>query len=66
MKRGGDHITVSKAAQKATEKYQKANYDRVNVLLPKGTKEKIQATGETVNGFINKAVAEKLGKQAEN
>lgn len=59
------HITVSKAAQKATEKYKKANYDRVNVLLPKGTKEKIQSTGETVNGFINKAVADRLEKQVE-
>ena len=53
-------MTVSKAAQKATEKYKKANYDRINVLLPKGTKEKIQQTGDTVNGFINKAVAERL------
>lgn len=58
-------ITVSKAAQRATEKYKKANYDRVSVLLPKGTKEQILSTGETVNSFINKAVVEKLEKQAE-
>lgn len=57
-------MTVSKAAQKATEKYKKENYDRVLVLLPKGTKEQIQASGETVNGFINKAVMERLEKQA--
>lgn len=57
-------ITVSKAAQKATEKYAKENYDRILVKFPKGTKEQIQATGETVNGFINKAVADRL-KQAE-
>lgn len=61
----GIEITVSKAAQRATEKYKKANYDRVSVLLPKGTKEQIQATGETVNGFINQAVIEKLERQAE-
>ena len=59
-------MAVSKAAQKAAEKYQKANYDRVNVLLPKGIKEQIQDTGESVNGFINKAVLERLGKQVEN
>ena len=53
-------ITVSKAAQRATAKYQKEKYDRVNVLLPKGTKERIQNTGETVNSFINKAVVERL------
>lgn len=58
-------ITVSKAAQKATEKYSKENYDRILVKFPKGTKEQIQSTGKTVNGFINEAVAEKLEKQAE-
>lgn len=59
-------MAVSKAAQKATEKYKKENYDRVLVMLPKGTKEQIQNTGESVNGFINKAVFERLGKQVEN
>lgn len=53
-------MPVSKAAQKATEKYAKENYDRILVKLPKGTKEQIQATGETVNGFINKAVMDRL------
>ena len=56
-------ITVSKAAQRATEKYDKKNYDRILVKFPKGTKQQIQATGETVNGFINKAVAERLGQR---
>lgn len=56
-------ITVSKEAQKATERYQKVNYGRVNVLLPKGTKEKIQAAGETVNSLINKAIAERLSRR---
>lgn len=59
-----EKITVSKAQQRATEKYAKENYDRVLVKFPKGTKEKIQATGETVNGFINRAVEERL-KQVE-
>lgn len=35
-------------------------YDRVNLTIPKGKKEKIQAhaeaRGESVNGFINRAV----------
>ncbi len=47
----------------ATERYDKKNYDRILVKFPKGTKERIKATGETVNGFINQAVAEKLEKQ---
>lgn len=56
---------VSKAAQRATAKYKKENYDRITVLLPKGRKEQIQATGDTLNGFVNKAIVEKLERQAE-
>ena len=40
--------------------YIKKNFDRVSVTLPKGTKERIAATGESVNGFINRLVAEAL------
>ena len=53
-------MTVSQAQMKATRKYEKENYDRVLVLLPKGTKDKIKATGDTVNGFISSAVMDKL------
>ena len=39
-------------------------YDRINLTMPKGKKEIIQdhaaAQGESVNGFINKAIDEKL------
>jgi hypothetical protein len=34
----------------------KSNYDRVSLALPKGTKERILATGSTVSGFIVEAV----------
>ena len=33
---------VSKAQQRAVNKYVKANYDRVNVTFPKGRKESIR------------------------
>ena len=56
-------MSVSKAAQRATEKYSKENYDRILVKFPKGTKERIQTTGETVNGFINRAIDESLKKR---
>ena len=58
--KGAVKITVSKAAQRATAKYKKENYDNVSIMLPKGTKDKIKETGESVNSFINKAVAEKF------
>ena len=39
-------------------------YDRINLTVPKGKKEIIQAhaaaQGESVNSFINKAIDEKL------
>ncbi len=53
-------MPVSKAQQKAVTKYVKENYDRINVTFPKGKKEIIKAAadaaGETVNGYIKKAV----------
>lgn len=45
--------------------YVKANYDRVSVTLPKGTKEKIIKAGYTVNGLINELVREKLAEISE-
>lgn len=34
---------ASKAQQKAVNKYMKNNYDRINLVMPKGKKEVIQA-----------------------
>ena len=34
----------------------KENYDRISVTLPKGTKERIKATGESINGYISRLV----------
>ncbi len=57
-------MTVSKAQQKATNKYIAKTYDRVNLTLPKGKKEIIQAhastMGESVNSFINRAIEETM------
>ena len=59
-------MAVSKAQQKAVNKYMAANYDRINLTVPKGRKEEIQAfaaqTGESVNGFINRAIGEAMGE----
>ena len=55
---------VSKAQQKAVNKYVKNNYDRINVTFPKGQKEIImqaaEAVGESVNGYIKKAVDQRM------
>lgn len=59
-------MAVSKAQQKAVNKYMAANYDRINLTVPKGRKEIIQAhaeaSGESVNGFINRAIGEAMGE----
>ena len=51
---------ASKAQQKAVNKYMKNNYDRSNLVMPKGKKEVIQAhaaqRGESVNAYINRAI----------
>ena len=38
----------------------KENYDRVSIILPKGTKERITATGKSINGLINELVIDYL------
>jgi uncharacterized protein (DUF1778 family) len=53
-------MTVSKAQQKAVNKYMAENYDRINLTIPKGQKEVIKAhadgMGESVNAFIGRAI----------
>ncbi len=58
-------ITVSKAQKAATAKYEKENYDKILVRFPKGTKEKIKAKSNSVNGFIVDAVNKELEKQID-
>ena len=57
-------MPVSKAQQKATNKYISKAYDRENLTLPKGQKDEIQAhaaaQGESVNAFINRAISEAM------
>ena len=55
---------ASKAQQKAVNKYMKSNYDRVNLVMPKGKKDVIQVhaaqQGESVNAYINRAIDEAM------
>lgn len=62
-------MPASKAQQKAVNKYMAANYDRVNLTMPKGKRDTIKAhaqtTGESVNGFINRAIDETIERDTE-
>ena len=57
-------MPASKAQQKAVAKYMKNNYDEIKVRVTKGNKDIIKAhaenRGESLNGFINKAIDEKM------
>ena len=55
---------ISKAQQKAVQKYVKNNYDRVVLTLPKGRRENIKeyatSQGESMNAFIIRAINETM------
>lgn len=62
-------MATSKAQQKAVHKYVKANYDRLEVTVPKGTKAIIkdhaETRGESINGFISRAIVETMERDKE-
>ena len=57
-------MAVSKAQQKAVTKYVKNKYDRFGLTMPKGKLDTIkahaEARGQSVNGFINRAIEETM------
>ena len=57
----GEHKTTE-AQRRAISKYQET-IDRINCRFPKGTKDRITATGSSVNAFIIKAVLEALEQE---
>lgn len=60
----GNIMTTTKAQQKAVTKYVKSNYDRFGLTMPKGRlveiKAHAEACGESVNGFIGRAITETM------
>ena len=49
--------------------WQRENVDRVNLLVPKGKKSEIknhaEHLGESLNGFINRAITETMARDLE-
>lgn len=54
----------SEARKRANQKWDSANLDRISVVIPKGEKDKIKAhaerKGESLNGFVVRAIHETL------
>lgn len=65
--RKGD--VMGKASTRAHNKYNDKAYDRINLTVPKGKKEKIkehaESRGESVNAFINRAIDETINHDKE-
>lgn len=59
-------MAVSKKQQACVNRYVKENYDRINLTVPKGQKDRIQEHarqhGESVNAFIFRAINETIEK----
>ncbi len=63
-------MPASKAQQRAVTKYVKNRYDRFGLTMPKGRLDEIKASaaaqGESVNGFINRAIDSQMGRDASS
>ena len=60
-------MTVSKKQQASVNRYIAKSYDRINLTVSKGKKERIQnyaqSVGESVNGFITRPTHEALKEE---
>lgn len=58
-------MPVSKAQQKAVNKYIKNNYDNLRIVVPKGQKATVEAAakaaGESVNMYTQRALLARMG-----
>ena len=61
---------ITTAAGRAKAKYRAKAYDRIEVLVEKGDKDKIkfaaEQAGQSLNAFINTAIQERMQKSTEN
>lgn len=55
---------AAKTSAAVKNKWNKENYDRIEIIVPKGQKDTIkahaEARGESVNAFINRAIDETM------
>ena len=58
-------MAITEAQKRAVAKYNAANYDRIEIKVPKGRKYDIQivadSQGESINGLVNKLLREETG-----
>lgn len=58
-------MAYTKATMRAVDKYVKAKYDRIEIKVPKGRKQAVEAhakqRGESVNGLVNALLRAEMG-----
>jgi uncharacterized protein (DUF1778 family) len=61
---------MSKTSSAVKNRYNAKAYDRIEIVVKKGEKDVIKAfadsKGETVNGFINRAISVAMGREGTN
>ena len=62
-------MAISLSQKKAVAKYNAANYDRIELRVKKGQKDELKAhaerRGETLNEFVNRAIAETIQRDTQ-
>lgn len=63
-------MPISEARKRANRKYNEKAYDRIALTVKKGEKDRLKAhaeqQGETLNGFINRAIENQIQNDNEN
>ena len=63
-------MPISEARKRANRKYNEKAYDRIALTVKKGEKDRLKAhaeqQGETLNGFINRAIESQIQTDNEN
>ena len=62
-------MPLSEKRKKSNAAYYERTFDRLHVVVPKGTKKDIQdyaaARGESLNGFVNRAIDEAIARSRQ-
>ena len=69
QKKPGAYAGYTKARKAANAKYEAETVERISLVLQKGEKAKIKAhaevRGESVNGFIRRAIFDTMGREQQ-
>ena len=69
MYTGGGEMPKTKTSSAVKQRYNEKAYDRIAVVVPKGRRTELKTyaerKGESLNGFITKAIDERMEREKE-